>query len=276
MQVGTIMLAGKSQMNTKVCSKCGIEKPFEQFSKKSASKDGYRATCKVCEHEYHMENKERLNQQSRERHNKNRKADNLRNKQYYQDHKEHHAVLAKTYREDHREEIREGKRQWKKTPKGKECEKRYYQKNKDIILPKMAEYYLETKEEHNERSIKWAKENPEKTKEIRSKYGKTPQGRINSINSCNRRRELLEHGDGITLEQWIKILKIQDHRCNGCGRKFSKRLKATEDHIIPLSKGGLHEFGNIQALCGKCNSTKNANLDKEYIHTWITEGVLSG
>jgi 5-methylcytosine-specific restriction endonuclease McrA len=172
-----------------------------------------------------------------------------------------------------RECKKENHRAWKKTPTGKECERRYYQKNKDRILPRCAKYYLGTKGEHKERSLRWAKENPDKTKEIRSKYGKTPKGVINNKNCCHRRRELVLHGEGVTLEQWTKILDIQNRRCNGCGRKFGKRLKATEDHIIPLSKGGLHEFENIQALCGRCNSTKNANLDKEYIHTWITEGI---
>lgn len=245
-QTGTIMLAGSS-VTSKVCSKCGEEKPTSEFTKRKRSKDGIAYWCKVCT-----------------RHHSTK---------YFETHKEEHAEYAKIYRETHKEEIREGKRKWKKTHKGKAAEKRYYQNNKDKILPRCHEYYLETKEDHHERSINWAKENPERTKQISSKYNKSPHGKIKGKNQQHRRRELMEHGDGITLQQWIKILDIQGHRCNDCGRKFSKRLKATEDHIIPLSKGGLHEFENIQALCQRCNSTKNANLDKEYIHTWITEGI---
>jgi hypothetical protein len=259
----------------KICSKCGEEKPIEEFSKCSAIKCGYRAACKPCEHDYYMANKEKHNQQSRENHIQNRERDKKNNHENYLKNIEHHKELAKIYRETHREETRVGKRKWKKTPKGKQCEKRYYQKNKDKILPRCAEYYLETVEEHRERSLKWAEENPEKVKTISRKYRQSPKGKIMGKNNLHRRRELMEHGDGITIEQWIKILDTQNHRCNGCGRKFSKRLKATEDHIIPLSKGGLHSFENIQALCGKCNSTKNANLDKGYIHTWITAGVSS-
>ena len=36
----------------KTCSKCKIEKPFEGFSRKSSTKDGYRGQCKACVAEY--------------------------------------------------------------------------------------------------------------------------------------------------------------------------------------------------------------------------------
>lgn len=38
--------------------------------------------------------------------------------------------------------------------------------------------------------------------------------------------------------------------------------EATVDHIVPLSKGGLHVWANVQCLCRKCNTEKNARLDK--------------
>lgn len=36
-------------MNTKVCAKCGKEKPIDQFHKRKSSKDGHRSYCKDCE-----------------------------------------------------------------------------------------------------------------------------------------------------------------------------------------------------------------------------------
>lgn len=33
-------------METKVCSKCGEEKPLKMFYKQARSKDGYRGVCK--------------------------------------------------------------------------------------------------------------------------------------------------------------------------------------------------------------------------------------
>lgn len=40
-------------MNTKICTKCGIEKPLDQFPRKSESKDGYASQCKECKHKYY-------------------------------------------------------------------------------------------------------------------------------------------------------------------------------------------------------------------------------
>ena len=36
------------------------------------------------------------------------------------------------------------------------------------------------------------------------------------------------------------------------------------DHIIPLSKGGTHEWKNIQLLCRKCNCEKHDKIDEIY------------
>ena len=35
-------------MSTKVCTKCGLEKPFVEFSKDKTHKDGLRSQCKQC------------------------------------------------------------------------------------------------------------------------------------------------------------------------------------------------------------------------------------
>ena len=37
----------------------------------------------------------------------------------------------------------------------------------------------------------------------------------------------------LTLDQWDKIIKLQDNRCALCGEKFTKKNPATKDHIVP-------------------------------------------
>ena len=36
----------------KVCSSCKVEKPLEEFQKRSSNKDGRTAVCKICKREY--------------------------------------------------------------------------------------------------------------------------------------------------------------------------------------------------------------------------------
>ncbi|UZV39662.1 hypothetical protein APT65_00053 [Trabzonvirus APT65] len=48
----------------KICGSCKEEKPFDSFSKKSKSKDGYSSKCKICHNEYvrniwYVKNKDR-------------------------------------------------------------------------------------------------------------------------------------------------------------------------------------------------------------------------
>lgn len=40
----------------KVCSRCKVEKPYDQFSKYAKSKDGYQYHCRQCKAELHKEN----------------------------------------------------------------------------------------------------------------------------------------------------------------------------------------------------------------------------
>lgn len=61
----------------------------------------------------------------------------------------------------------------------------------------------------------------------------------------------------LTAEQWEQILASQEWRCAHCGTEDD----LTQDHIVPVSRGGAHTASNIQALCRLCNSRKGASLE---------------
>ena len=50
-----------------------------------------------------------------------------------------------------------------------------------------------------------------------------------------------------------RIFKRDGCVCKKCGTTTNLQL----DHIIPVSKGGKDEDGNLQVLCASCNSSKN-------------------
>ncbi len=56
-------------MNTKICTKCQLEKPIQEFITKSKSKDKHRAICKECHREvcrkYYYQNKDKYRSRSK-------------------------------------------------------------------------------------------------------------------------------------------------------------------------------------------------------------------
>jgi 5-methylcytosine-specific restriction endonuclease McrA len=61
----------------------------------------------------------------------------------------------------------------------------------------------------------------------------------------------------LTRRQWESIKEAYGYRCAYCSKR-PKRL--TQDHIIPLSKGGNHTESNIVPCCRACNSKKKDKL----------------
>lgn len=54
---------------------------------------------------------------------------------------------------------------------------------------------------------------------------------------------------------WMRAIEAKcEERCVFCGN--DNRQEFTYDHIVPLSKGGLHEVTNLQLACSLCNGSK--------------------
>jgi hypothetical protein len=67
-----------------------------------------------------------------------------------------------------------------------------------------------------------------------------------------------------SLGDW-NTLKAQYNWTCPCCYEQEPSIKLTEDHIIPLSKGGSDNIENIQPLCQVCNSKKNTKTIKYQI-----------
>lgn len=147
----------------------------------------------------------------------------------------------------------------------------YKAKNRETVKAKDAEYREAKREELRQTQKEWRAANAERAKEIQRTSRAKHADRLKRYNSAyqkanaplyraawNRRRTLLQtNGGAYTAQQWEDLKAAQDNRCLGCGIQ-EPQITLTVDHIIPVSRGGGSEIGNIQGLCQPCNSSKGA------------------
>jgi 5-methylcytosine-specific restriction endonuclease McrA len=149
-----------------------------------------------------------------------------------------------------------------------EKRKQYNQKYRDLhreeLNAYMAVYRKENREEIVEYLKEWKLDNPDYDKQWRENnkdkkcknqrnYRQKHPEKIRVFNAVYASKRT-KAGGHFTEHQWLLLCKKYDYRCLCC----LLRKKLTPDHVIPVSKGGTSNIGNIQPLCLSCNSSKNA------------------
>jgi 5-methylcytosine-specific restriction endonuclease McrA len=68
----------------------------------------------------------------------------------------------------------------------------------------------------------------------------------------------------LSLQEGLKILERDDHRCQYCGldgrASFENALAMRVDFVVPRAKKGKKDPGNLVACCTPCNTIKGTRV----------------
>lgn len=131
----------------------------------------------------------------------------------------------------------------------KASKKASYEKHRDKWLAYYDQWRSANYEQYRENIRQWNREHP---------------AALNEYSQTHRARKLGASVCDFTVEQWEAVKKAYGGRCVYCGKKGRK---LTQDHVIPLSRGGNHTMDNIVPACQSCNASKHARTPEEAGYT---------
>lgn len=99
---------------------------------------------------------------------------------------------------------------------------------------------------------RWQLAHPDKAKAASKRWVEANPDRVRATALRRRARELGAPINDFTAAQWKAMKEAYGHRCFYCG----KEARLTQDHKVPLSRGGAHTESNIVPACKPCNSRK--------------------
>lgn len=228
-------------MKVNTCRKCYQEKPMNEnyFHKNKGMKSGFVNTCKECIKKY---NDSRLEERRKIR------------KVWLEKNKEHVKEYAKRRREENPEKV-------------KAEFKRYYENNKDYFDEKARRYREENREVLREYNRKYSKkyrvENRESITKQRSEYY---QKNKHKSAEARQRRTSREYNVPHTLtpKEWEETLLYFGNKDAYTGLE----MKVTsQDHVIPVSKGGGYTKQNIIP----CEINVNISKGNRDMEEWYRE-----
>jgi 5-methylcytosine-specific restriction endonuclease McrA len=171
--------------------------------------------------------------------------------------------------------------------------KAYFELNREEANARSRAYRLANLERCVEHVRKWREANPERQRELTRRWHtehaeelraarQTPEGRAYHAEKSRefyrrhrermvkealprkqlRRARLIGVGGVVTQAEWRETLAYFNGHCAYCGEPMNP---PTQDHMMPISRGGAHLIENIVPACGTCNSRKHTRNLLEYL-----------
>lgn len=225
-------------METRSCRRCGTSKPVDQFTRHARYRSGYEATCRAC----HAE----------------------RQRARYLALAARPDVSAAASKRCPRCETTKAAVEFPKrrsSPDGlgaycSACNRGqclwYATQHAGAARARSAAWYAANKDRAAERDRARYVADPEAIKAKVRAWRKLNPVRHNSM-GAKRRALIALTPNPVTQAEAYAILDRAAGRCTYCG--VSGR-RMTLDHIVALTRGGMHVASNLAACCVNCNSTK--------------------
>jgi 5-methylcytosine-specific restriction endonuclease McrA len=109
----------------------------------------------------------------------------------------------------------------------------------------------------------WVESHSQKRFCSKACYAKSPLSLKRKKDAKKNRRHRLRSNSPVSQTITIKaLMKKFRGRCKYCNTAcvipegYNQPNEGTIDHVMPLSKGGLHLWSNVQLLCRSCNTAK--------------------
>lgn len=282
----------------KICSKCNIEKPFEDYPLHSYynKKPVFRNRCKECQKKY-LKEYGRMNKVSLQKKNKKYREEN--SEKIKQSHKDYY--LKKRQDQEWVESERKRKKKWKE--ENPEKVKQWQIDNKKEINKRKRELYAENPSAFRKRTLEWEKNNPVKKKQINRDYKKNNKEKVNRYsreyaenNPIERlkRRIRARTRSALNRRGWDKDTLTQETlKCSWeelrlhIENQFKEGMSWENadlwdlDHIIPLAAAknkkqllALGHYLNLQPMWSSENYSKGDKYNEEDIlefFKWFNE-----
>ena len=134
--------------------------------------------------------------------------------------------------------------------------RRWYAENRERVRVRTAEYLIEHPEVRLRSAANYRERHPERCAEFARKWAANNKRSIADTSARRRARKRANDCRAVTKRDWFRLCGRYDNRCAYCG--LAKPL--TQDHIIPIVRGGRHAIGNLLPACRSCNSRKRHRL----------------
>lgn len=217
----------------------------------------HRCRCDPCREayrEYKRANADRIKARMAQYYIDNRERIIQRNLAYYYANREREIARATERNKANRQACRDAMKRWRQ----RNPEYSWRASNRERDLENGRRHRQTQKAKATQRA--WTLANKDRRAIYSATWAKKHPARVMVRNFRNRMIREQAEIKVVTDRDWRRLCERHGNRCFYCQAK----APLTQDHVVPLSRGGRHSIGNLLPACQSCNSSKCARFIVEW------------